>query len=585
VIDHAERGAPRAFDTRGGDSSLSVLAARPRDVATLGGMLLHRAETMPDAIAIGFLQDEAKETLTYAGLTERARRFTGLLRSHGCAPSDRVMLLVPPGFDYVAAFFGCLFAGAIPVPSYPPRGGRALHKTAHVITDSGARFVLLPGAMDQDTLRAVVPGDVLVLHVEDAVEAAPFECEPDPASPAFLQYTSGSTSQPKGVVLSHRAVLANLAQIESAFGHGPRSVGVNWLPPFHDMGLIGTILQPIYAGFPTYLMSPFSFVQRPSRWLKAIGRFGATTVGAPTFAFEQCVERIKDADLALIDLSSVRVLFCGAEPIRRDTLERFVARFAPCGLDPRSVYACYGLAESTLFVTGVEQGSGLVSRRAPDGARDFVSCGRPRAGTEIRVVDPERGVALTEGAIGEIWVRGESLATGYWGRRDATEASFRARLAGDPHGDDWLRTGDLGFLAEGELHPTGRLKDLIIVAGRKLAPEDIELSALCAVNAGADRAAVAYGVEAPDGTEAIALAIELADLAGESSGERYEAWGRAVRTALAEEQDVPLAELRLVRRGELLRTTSGKVERRASRDALEAGGITAAATWAVGKWS
>jgi len=551
---------------------------------TLVSMLTMRADSMSDATAVGFINEDAVETLSYRDLASRASRVAALLRGRGCAPGDRVLLLAPPGLEYVAAFFGCLSAGAAPVPLYPPRGGRALQKAGHVLLDSGARFVLLPGSFDNESLRASLPPGPALVHLEDAVRDDDVFIAPDPESPAFLQYTSGSTSQPKGVVLSHRAVLANLAQIKKAFGHTASSRGVNWLPPFHDMGLIGTILQPIYAGFPTYLMSPFAFVQRPSRWLKAISRFGATTVGAPNFAFDACTDRVRDSDLAALDLSSVRVLFCGAEPIRKDTLERFVARFAPCGLDPRALYPCYGLAESTLFVTGVERGTGLVSRRPTEGTREFVSCGRPREGTTILVVDPDRREALPEGQIGEVWVSGSSLASGYWGQRETTEVTFRATQAGEP-GTPWLRTGDLGFIADGELHPTGRLKDIIIVAGRKLAPEDIEYTALAAVQAGADRAAVAFPVAGDDGTEAVALVIEIAELASGDEGSARESRGRAIRDALSRDQDVALAELHLVRRGDLLRTTSGKVERRASREALLSGEIRITSSWRGGRWS
>ncbi len=578
------------FDAHDLEARAEVGASRPwegdpaGEFTTLVAMLLARADSMGDATALGFINDDAVDTLTYRDLATRASRVAALLRRQGCAAGDRVMLLVPPGLEYVEAFFGCLLADAVPVPSYPPRGGRTLEKAGRVLQDSGASFVLLPRVLDKDSLRASLPGRAALLHLEDAVHApdALVDPDPDPGSPAFLQYTSGSTSHPKGVVLSHRAVLANLAQIKTAFGHTAFSRGVNWLPPFHDMGLIGTILQPIYAGFPTYLMSPLAFVQRPSRWLKAISRFGATTVGAPNFAFELCVSRVRESDLPAIDLSSVRVLFCGAEPVRKDTLDRFVARFAPYGLDPGALFPCYGLAESTLFVTGVERGAGLRSRRATGGTREFVSCGRPRQGTTIRIVDPESLVVLPEGHIGEVWVSGSSLASGYWGQREISEAAFGATLAGEPE-TRFLRTGDLAFLAHGELYPTGRLKDIIIVAGRKLACEDIEHAALTSVQAGADRAAVAYAVSAEDGTEAIALAVELVDVEGGNLPAVRDAWARAIRDALSGELDVALAELHLVRRGDLLRTTSGKVERRASREALLDGSIAAAVSFKTGR--
>jgi acyl-CoA synthetase (AMP-forming)/AMP-acid ligase II len=549
-------------------------------------MLRVRAESTPDAPAVGFLADASADVATYASLYARARRVASLLRAHACRPGDRVLLLVPPGLDYIAAFFGCQLAGAVAVPSYPPRGGRALQKVGHVLVDSGARLVLLPKARDAAHLRDALPADRTAIFLDESTaDDGAADVDPDAEAPAFLQYTSGSTSHPKGVILPHRAVLANLAQIAEAFGHSASSVGVNWLPPFHDMGLIGTILQPIFVGFPTYLMSPLAFVQRPARWLKAIGRHRATTVGAPSFAFELCADRVSDADLAAIDLSSVRVLFCGAEPIRADTLDRFVARFASRGLDPRAVYPCYGLAEATLFVTGVERGTGFRSRAAEGGARAYVSCGRPRAGTEVRVVDPERRIALPEGRVGEVWIRGPSIARGYWEQPEATEIIFGATLADAP-GTRWLRTGDLAFLAEGELHPTGRIKDIIIVAGRKLASEEIERTALLALGCGADRAAVAFPVADAGGTEAVALVVELADLAGEGDPlAACEAWGRAVRDALAQEQDVGLAELHVVRRGDLLRTTSGKVERAATRRAFAEGACPVAATWRAGLWS
>ena len=554
---------------------------------TLAELLAERAAGMPDALALGFLHDEQCQTLSYAALAMRAAGIARLLREHGCAPGDRVLLLVPPGLDYVAAFFGCLFASAIAVPSYPPRGGRALHKVGHVLLDSAARLVLLPKALDGELLRAALSAERTPLFIEDADSLASVPLpDVDPESPAFLQYTSGSTSLPKGVMLSHRAVLANLAQIAQAFEHSASSVGVNWLPPFHDMGLIGTILQPIFVGFPSYLMSPLAFVQRPARWLKAIGRYGATTVGAPNFAYELCAERVSDGDLAAIDLSSVRVLFCGAEPIRTDTLQRFQQRFASRGLDPRAFFPCYGLAESTLFVSGVERGRGFRTRTPSGGARAYVACGSPRAGTRLRIVDPERCTALPDGQIGEVWVHGASVASGYWEKPAASAATFGATLVDEP-GECWLRTGDLAFIAEGELHPTGRLKNLIIVAGRKLASEELEHTALAAVGCGADRAAVAFAAAADSGgTEAVALIIELADLADDGSAlAACEAWARCICDALGREQDVALAELHLVRRGELLRTTSGKVERAANHAAVAAASLSIAASWRAGHWT
>ncbi len=468
---------------------------------TLVEVLRRQAERLGEGRAYTFLLDgeTAEAHLTYAELDRRARGLAATLAREGVGAGDRVLLLYPPGFDYVAAFFGCLYAGAVAVPAYPPRSRRPSARLQSIQESAGAKAVLATAAVLSGLDRQLPRRPGVLWQAAEGVEMERGAEEwRDPGTGgealAFLQYTSGSTAAPKGVMLRHANLLANLEQIRRSFAQTPEERTVIWLPPYHDMGLIGGILTPLYAGNTAVLLSPVSFLQRPLRWLRAISRYRGTTSGGPNFAYDLCVERIGAEEREKLDLSSWTLAFNGAEPVRAATLERFAAAFAPCGFRKEAFLPCYGLAEGTLLAACGRRGDGAevaafasaeLERHhavavAPEEvaageARALVGCGVAPEGARLQVVDPERSVPCAAGEVGEIWIAGPAVAAGYWGLPEATAASFGARTADG--GGPWLRTGDLGFLdGHGDLFVTGRIKDLIILRGRNHYPQDVELT-------------------------------------------------------------------------------------------------------------
>jgi amino acid adenylation domain-containing protein len=484
------------------------------------------------------------------------------------AAGERVLLLFPPGLDFVTAFLGCLYAGAVAVPAYPPAPGRGTGRLRGLLADARPRLALtmapwlgrVERELDATVTAAVVDGLPAALAEDWRPPAA------DPSAPAFLQYTSGSTSTPKGVRISHGNLLANQRAIQRAFGQSAESVVVGWLPLYHDMGLIGNVLQPIWCGGSCVLLSPLAFLQRPARWLEAVSRFRATTSGGPDFAYALCTRKVPSEERARLDLSSWRVAFNGAEPVRAATLDAFAAAFAPAGFRRRAFYPCYGLAEATLFVSGGDPDAPPVVREL---GNPLVGCGRAWPGERLEIVDPETGWLTPVGEEGEIWVAGPSVAAGYWERPEETERTFGARLAETGEGP-FLRTGDLGRLgADGELFVTGRLKDLIVIRGRNLYPHDLERTAEESHPALRSGGAAAFSVEA-EGEERLVVLAEMERRREAESGEAAE----AARAALWREHEVAPWEVVPIRAGTLPKTSSGKVRRAASRAAYLAGELT-----------
>jgi natural product biosynthesis luciferase-like monooxygenase protein len=561
---------------------------------TLVDLLRSRADTQGEDLLYRFLEtgdvDGPVETWSYARLDARARAVGALLSADG-GRGERALLLYPPGLEFVAGFMGCLYGGVVAVPCYPPdptRLERTLPRLRAIAKDCGARYVLTTQAIQEMaeffTPQAPELGELRWVATDAVPEGRAAEWarpDVDADSLAFLQYTSGSTGTPKGVKVSHHNILSNEALISRGFGlEAARSSGMGWLPMFHDMGLIGKVLQPLYLGFPCTLMSPIAFLQRPLRWLEAISHFRATCSGGPNFAYDLCVRKATDADRERLDLGSWDLAFNGAEPVRRETLERFADTFARCGFRKTAFYPCYGLAEATLIVSGGTKGepslhgrfdSDSVARGRPVGAAEdaraltLVSSGRAAPGHQVRVVHPETLDTCPAGTVGEIWTTGPSVAQGYWNRPEESERAFGARLVGSA--ESWLRTGDLGFLsAEGELFVTGRLKDLIIVRGRNLYPQDLEQSverahravragcvaAFSVEEAGEERLVVAAEVDARDGFDAAAVVD-------------------ALRRALAEEHAVHAHGVVLLQARSIPKTSSGKIQRRACRDGYLAG--------------
>jgi amino acid adenylation domain-containing protein len=544
----------------------------------LVAMLQARAAEQPDSTALVFqLAEPDRLPVSYRQLDARARAVAVQLRDGaGVRPGDRVLLLYPPGIDYVSGFFGCLYAGAVAVPVFPPRDARGFARVAPIVREVDAAAALLEPADLEGAragLRAIGAGrSPTLLTMTEATGAAdwqPVRLTGD--SLAFLQYTSGSTSTPKGVMVSHDNLLHNSAAIAELIGAEPSSRGVSWLPPYHDMGLIGGIIQPLYSGFPCLLMPPLAFLRRPVQWLRAIDEFGATVSAAPDFAYLECVRRVSAAEAAELDLGRWHKALVGAEPVRAQTLEAFADRFAVSGFRPRAFVPCYGLAEATLLVTGA--GDGPVERRLDrtalgqdqvlDGGVDgirLVGSGRAGGSDRVAIVDARSGERCPPGRIGEVWVSGRTVAGGYWARPELTGPTYRAALAGDDQ--PWLRTGDLGFLDGDELYLTGRLKDLITVRGANHYPQDIEQTAGLSNPALPPGRGAAFGVD--DGTQENVVLVH--EVAGRQAGGDLQAVLEAARAAVFAEHGLALQEVVLVRPGGVPRTSSGKVRRRATRE-------------------
>ena len=460
---------------------------------TIIDVLRQRALQKPDLIAYSFLNDgeERESTLTYSELDQRARAIGAYLQSLGAA-GEPVLLLYPPGNDYIAAFFGCLYARAAALPAYPPRINAHLQRVQKIAADARATIaltsqqVLSRGLVDSAGLGSLRWHTIENLSTDWADRWQRPSIDADTL--AFLQYTSGSTSMPKGVMVSHGNLLHNQRLIQQAFRQNDQLIIVSWLPLYHDMGLIGGILQPLFVGGKCILMSPTAFLQRPFRWLQAISEYKATTSGGPNFAYDICIDKITPEQRATLDLSSWTVAFNGSEPVRAETLERFAAAFEPCGFRREAFHPCHGLAEATLLVSGGRIGKGptvksvsthgLASNRvidasAADGGQAIVGSGALPVKGSIAIVDPQTMTPCPPGHIGEIWVSGLSVAGGYWNAPEETARTFQAFISDSKEGP-FLRTGDLGFVENSELFVTGRLKDLIIIRGVNYYPQDIE---------------------------------------------------------------------------------------------------------------
>lgn len=566
-----------------------------RDFGTLIELLRVRADQDGDRDAYVFLQDGAQveQAITGAELDRRARALGAWLMRFA-EPGARVLLAYPAGLEFITAFFGCLYAGMIAVPASPahPSQRSATRSRITGVVDSARPTLaltleeLLPalGALLNSNPGAAAPR-CLASDSADVTDELAEEWrrpEVDEQTVALLQYTSGSTGSPNGVELTHANLLHNSAHIHRSFQHGSGSRGVIWLPPQHDMGLIGGVLQPLYGGFPVTLMSPIHFLQQPRRWLDAISRTKATTSGGPTFAYELCVAEIAPSERAGLDLSSWDLAFVGAEPVSAQTLERFAATYEPYGFRPEAFYPCYGLAEATLMVSGgskydppvvtevlvseIEEQRVVPAAGEGAGTRKYVSCGWSLADQEVIIVDPETFVPTSPDRVGEIWVRGPSVARGYWESPEETARSFGARLAGTGEGP-FLRTGDLGFLAKGHLFIAGRCKDLIIIAGRNHHPQDIEQTIERSHTSIPRGGCAAFSVEV-EGEERLVIAAEVdrrsyRELMG--AARLYQELLRAVRQAVTEAHGIAAHRIVVVGPVRLPRTTNGKIRRGACR--------------------
>lgn len=560
-------------------------------------LLRRRAGLQPDQIAYRFLLNGENEemSITYAELDRRARAIGALLQSMRLQ-GERALLIYPPGLEYIAAFFGCLYAEVIAVPAYPPRLNRNVARLEAIINDAGAKVALTTestlskGAQifeKTSTLNALrwIATDSTEGDIEETWTAPSISGD----SLVFLQYTSGSTGTPKGVMLTHKNLISNSMLIQNAFGHTPSSRGVTWLPPYHDMGLIGGILQPMYVGFPNVMMSPMHFLQSPIRWLKAITRYKATTSGGPNFAYDLCVRKIDREQMEALDLTHWELAFNGAEPIRHETLRSFSEKFGARGFRYQAFYPCYGMAEATLIVSGGIKLAGPVVRAVKSDAltqnqiecsentgvenKTLVSSGQGLMGQKIVVVNPESCIECKPGQIGEIWISGPSVASGYWRQAEETEKNFRAYLA-DKNEGPFLRTGDLGALLEGELFITGRRKDLIIIRGRNYYPQDIEKTVegchpMLRLGCGA-----AFSVEL-ENEERLVVVQEVEHRHKAPLDEIFS----AIRQSVADLHGLSLFAILLLKAGTLPKTSSGKTQRYACRSGFLQHSLDIAGEW------
>ncbi|HCV39432.1 MAG TPA: non-ribosomal peptide synthetase, partial [Pseudomonas sp.] len=549
--------------------------------------LAQRAAQTPDRIALRFLADAPGEqaVLSYRDLDARARTIAAALQARARV-GERAVLLFPSGPDYVAAFFGCLYAGVIAVPAYPPESSRRHHqeRLLSIIDDAEPRLLLTVGALhgslqDLEALSGDNAPELLAVDALDPALAERWHAPVLSASDiAFLQYTSGSTALPKGVQVSHGNLVANEQLIRAGFGIdlNPDDVIVSWLPLYHDMGLIGGLLQPIFSGVPCVLMSPGYFLARPLRWLQAISEYGGTISGGPDFAYRLCSERVSEAALAGLDLSRWRVAYSGSEPIRQDSLATFADTFAACGFQPSSFFASYGLAEATLFVSGSRRGQGIgaleldaeafAANRAEAGQGSvLMSCGYPQPGHAVRIVEPQRLEVLGDNQVGEIWASGPSIALGYWRNPEATARTFV-----EMDGQTWLRTGDLGFMRDGEVFVTGRLKDMLIVRGQNLYPQDLEKTLEREVE-GLRKGRVAVFAVDDQGEEGIGVAVEISR--NVQKAVKPEALIKALRQVVADACRQAPAVVLLLNPGALPKTSSGKLQRSACRLRMDDGSL------------
>jgi acyl-CoA synthetase (AMP-forming)/AMP-acid ligase II/acyl carrier protein len=516
---------------------------------------------------------------------------------------SRALLLFNPGYDYVVAFFGCLFAGVIAVPAFPPLTNRDWPRLLNIVEDCGAETILTASFLKSSIYDWVSANYTRKMHciAVDQIDAPttdvslPRDINHDTI--AFLQYTSGSTGNPKGVMVTHGNLLHNCAAILDAMGCDANSVGASWLPPYHDMGLIGGIISPLLARFPVHLMSPLTFLKKPMVWLQTISRERVTATAGPNFCYEYCVRRVSEKDLAKLDLSSLKVAGNGAEPIKAESLQRFAEYFAPAGFSLKTFLPCYGLAEGTLMIAGcavdeepriIDVDADAIARNrflpAQEGGKrlSLVTAGTCVTDTEVFIVDAATKTEAAEGVIGEIWARGPGVAVGYWQRPETSDEVFNAYFESPSRGivGPCMRTGDLGFIHEGQVVITGRAKEIIIIRGRNYYPQDIEWLAQQQNDIFRSSGGAAFSIDASDG-EALVLTQEVSRAAMKTINDdaAFNALVQSINQALGEQIGIQLHALCLIEQGTLLKTSSGKIQRVGMRQAWLDGSLSVVRQW------
>lgn len=558
-------------------------ARRANFVACVREHAIERAGETAFAHFVEGKGDAGRTTLTFLQLDRRARAIAAQLQGQRLAGRN-IVLAYPPGVEFIAAFFGVLYAGCVAVPAYLPRP-RTLDHFLALVDDAGAPLVLTTAEALQQ-INAINGGTEKVRcmatdEIADADAERWIEHSPDSAALAMIQYTSGSTSRPKGVMLTHANLIANARDISAAFGLGPDTRTAFWLPAFHDMGLIGGTLVPVYCGIPNIIIAPTLFVRKPLVWLQTISRFRTTVSGGPNFAYDLCVRKVTAEEREKLDLSSWSLAFIGAETVEPATLDRFAEAFAPCGFRPESFYPCYGLAEATLMVSGGTPGRGATVRafaddalaqnriqplsRAEPGARNLVGCGAAVGALRVAIVDATTCIPAAPDRVGEIWVAGDSISQGYWRSPGKTTATFRGRL-NDPTPGPYLRTGDLGFMHDNELYITGRIDDLIIVRGLNHHPQDLEATARRCHPQLVPGLGAAFAFK-EHGVQRLVLVHEVVQKGSSDLAPIAD----AVRAAVLGAHGVVLDDIVLIRCGTIAKTTSGKIQRQATCAAFRAG--------------
>ncbi len=553
------------------------------NVSNLVELLQRRSRQQPQQQAYTFLQNgtEATEHLTYEELDQKAQTLAAHLQTVA-KPGERALLIYSAGLEFVRAFFGCLYAGIVPVPIQPPRLHRSPDRLQAIAQDAQVTIVLTTESFLSKLTEKVSMGALKHINsmaTDNLTSQSSFGSPPTILRDtlAFLQYTSGSTGTPKGVMVSHGNLLNNLNTIKQAFQLTPESVSVSWLPHYHDMGLIDGILEPLYTGFLGVLMPPTAFLQNPISWLAAISHYRATHSGGPNLGYELCINKITTEQQQGLDLSSWLSAYNGAEPIRPETLEKFAAKFQSCGFQSHYLYPCYGMAESTLMITGgnledeptilaveaeaLAQNKVIKALSKGQNSSRIVGCGHSWLDSKVLIVNPETLTCCEDHEVGEIWVWSSSVAQGYWQQPEVTQATFKATVPGNSH--HFLRTGDLGFLHKGELFVTGRLKDIIIIWGRNHYPQDIEYSVSQSHPALRPDSGAAFSIEV-NGLEKLVITQEV-----ERSYLRKldidEVLG-AIREAVAADHDLQVYGVALLKTASIPKTSSGKIQRRTCRE-------------------
>lgn len=572
---------------------------------TIPEILRSRATTTPNEIAYIYLYDgeNDEEAITYKQLDEAATAISIQLLASGNR-GERALMLFPPGMEFIKALYGCFYAGVIAVPAYAPRKNRSLDRIKTLVEDSGSTIVVTIAEIqvlfersfsdleNLKTLNWIITDQEQKIPDEEFIQGASpygkqgpsFEISnadlPGMNDIALLQYTSGSTGLPKGVMVTHRNIVRNLEFIRQSFSLTPKSVSVSWLPSFHDMGLIDGVIGAVYNGYPAVLMPPVAFIQKPVRWLKAISKYRGTHGGAPNFAYDLCVDNVSEEEREGLDLSCMQTMYCGAEPIRKETFERFIEIYKPYGISHESMYPCYGMAETTLIISGPEAERGAVylsvsstelelnriktiPADSPD-SRFLVGVGHPWIDTKVKIVNPDLLVESGIDEIGEIWVSGSIVTAGYWNKPQVSEETFKAYIKGENENNQqgWLRTGDLGFFHDNELYITGRLKDMIILHGRNYYPHDIEFITEKSHPALRSGASAAFSIEV-DSREKLVIVVEVERTCIRDFNK--EAVAETIRKNIADEFEQEVHAVAFIRTASIPKTSSGKIQRKACK--------------------